>query len=167
MPGASSRYDRESAVRYAHQWAYARNPAYYDYEKLGGDCTNFASQCIFAGAGVMNHHKVKGWYYHNTNDKSPSWTGVEFLGKYLVRSATGPGPFAKEVSIAEIIPGDVIQLSFNGSQFQHTPVVVATGQPPRPENILIAAHSINCDNRPLNTYTYKKIRFLHIVTVRK
>ena len=41
-------YDREAAVLYAHQWAYGRNPLFYDYELLGGDCTNFASQCIYA-----------------------------------------------------------------------------------------------------------------------
>ena len=34
-------YDRSAAVLYAHQWAYGRNPAFYDYENLGGDCTNF------------------------------------------------------------------------------------------------------------------------------
>ena len=47
-------YDRSAAVLYAHQWAYGRNPAFYDYENVGGDCTNFASQCVFAGSGVMN-----------------------------------------------------------------------------------------------------------------
>jgi hypothetical protein len=36
-------YDRSAAVAYAHKWAYSRNPAYYNYDKLGGDCTNFAS----------------------------------------------------------------------------------------------------------------------------
>ncbi|HOA54831.1 MAG TPA: amidase domain-containing protein, partial [Clostridiales bacterium] len=58
-------YDRDKAVRYAHRWAYERNPAYYDFEKLGGDCTNFASQCIYAGSGIMNHTPVYGWYYIN------------------------------------------------------------------------------------------------------
>ena len=47
-------YNREAAVAYAHRWAYFRNPAYFDYSGIGGDCTNFASQCVFAGAGVMN-----------------------------------------------------------------------------------------------------------------
>ena len=42
MPAAL--YDRERAVAYAHQWAYSRNPAYYDFSVLGGDCTNFISQ---------------------------------------------------------------------------------------------------------------------------
>jgi hypothetical protein len=84
----------------------------------------------------------------------------------LIRSAKGPGPFAQEVNMEDIMPGDIIQLSFDGSHYQHTPVVVETGQTPLPDNILIAAHSVNCDNRALNTYTYNKIRFLHIVSVK-
>ena len=47
-------YDRAKAVAYAERWALSRNPRYYDFEDIGGDCTNFASQCIYAGAGVMN-----------------------------------------------------------------------------------------------------------------
>ena len=40
--------DAEKAVRYAGKWAYGRNPAYFDFDGLGGDCTNFISQCIYA-----------------------------------------------------------------------------------------------------------------------
>ena len=38
-------YDRGKAVAYAHKWAFGRNPAYYNFDKIGGDCTNFTSQC--------------------------------------------------------------------------------------------------------------------------
>ena len=65
-------YDREAAVLYAHQWAYGRNPLFYDYEHLGGDCTNFASQCIYAGSGVMNFTPTYGWYYIDANRKAPA-----------------------------------------------------------------------------------------------
>lgn len=167
MPSHATGYDRQSAVRYAHEWAYARNPQYYNYDELGGDCTNFASQCLLAGAGVMNFRLTFGWYYNNANDKSPSWTGVEFLRNFLIRKGKGAGPYAREVGITEIQPGDIIQLSFDGIGFQHTPVVVEAGAQPSLENILVAAHTINCDNRPLDTYTFKKIRFLHIEGVRK
>ena len=47
-------YDRRRAVEYALRWALSRNPEYYDFEDIGGDCTNFVSQCLFAGCGVMN-----------------------------------------------------------------------------------------------------------------
>jgi hypothetical protein len=166
MPGNVAEYDRISAVLYAHRWAYGRNPKYYNYDKIGGDCTNFASQCIFAGARVMNYRKVTGWYYSNANSKSPSWTGVDFLRNFLVGNPDR-GPFAKEADIGAIQPGDIIQLSFDGVHFQHSPVVVAVGAVPEPANILIAAHTIDSDNRPVTTYAYKKIRFLHILGVRQ
>ena len=72
----AANYDRNAVVLYAHQWAYGRNPAFYDYEHLGGDCTNFASQCVFAGSGVMNFTPTFGWYYIDSNQKAPAWTGV-------------------------------------------------------------------------------------------
>lgn len=49
----SIKYDRISAVNYAKKWALSRNPKFYDFDPIGGDCTNFISQCIYAGAKVM------------------------------------------------------------------------------------------------------------------
>ena len=56
-------YNRKAAVAYAHHWACSRNPRFYDYENIGGDCTNFASQCLYAGTDIMNFTPVFGWYY--------------------------------------------------------------------------------------------------------
>lgn len=161
-----TRYNRIAAVNYAHKWAFARNPNYYNYDLIGGDCTNFASQVIYAGSGVMNYTPIYGWYYRSANDKSPSWTGVEFLYDFLTKNQ-GVGPFAKEANVEEIAPGDLIQLSFNGIRYQHSPIVVKVGNPPAIDNILIAAHTFNADNRPINSYIYSKIRFVHILGVRK
>lgn len=155
-------YDREAAVLYAHEWAYGRNPRFYDYENLGGDCTNFASQCLYAGGGVMNYTPELGWYYIDANQKAPAWTGVIYFYNFLTRSGRWTGPVGREVSLQEIQPGDFIQLSFDGKEFQHTPIVVQANQPQSPENILLAAHSFDADNRPLSTYSYQAIRFLHI-----
>lgn len=157
-------YDREKAVAYAHQWALARNPNYYDFTNLGGDCTNFASQVLFAGSGVMNMHPNTGWYYVHLNSRSASWSGVPFLYNYLTKNQ-GVGPVAVETSMDKIEPGDIIQLSTDGLNFTHTPVVVAVGTVPAPDNILVAAHTYNADFRPLNTYEYKRARFLHITHV--
>lgn len=41
MPQKS--YDRPAALAYARKWALGRNPAFLDFENLGGDCTNFIS----------------------------------------------------------------------------------------------------------------------------
>lgn len=155
-------YDRAAAVLYAHQWAYGRNPAYYDYEKIGGDCTNFASQCIYAGSGIMNFTPTFGWYYIDANRKAPAWTGVEYLYRFLTRKTPSVGPMAQEVSIQELLPGDIVQLSFTGEGFQHSPVVVAVGSPATPQNVLLAAHSYDADDRPLASYNYQQVRYLHI-----
>ena len=87
-------YDRTSAYEYAKKWAFGRNPAFYDFSRIGGDCTNFASQCIYAGAGIMNYTPTFGWFYKSANDRTPSWTGVEYLYNFLVNNE-GAGPFAE------------------------------------------------------------------------
>lgn len=156
-------YDRQAAVRYAHRWAFGRNPKFYDYEELGGDCTNFASQCLYAGTGVMNYTPTFGWYYINANDKAPAWTGVPFFFNFMTRVEESPGPFGLEASMKMLQPGDFVQFRFSADRYGHTPIIVAIGDPPAPNNILVAAHSIDADFRPLDTYDYQEIRFIHIL----
>ncbi len=157
-------YDRAKAMAYAHQWALRRNPQYYDFERIGGDCTNFASQVLYAGAGVMNPTPTYGWYYHHLNSRAPAWAGVEFLYRFLVNNK-GVGPVAIETDVSEMEVGDIIQLSFDGTSFGHSPVVVSVGPIPAVSNILVAAHSFDVDNHPLSRYSYQRIRFLHITHV--
>ena len=155
-------YDREAALEYAKKWAYSRNPRFYDYSMIGGDCTNFASQVLYAGYGEMNYRPTFGWYYINANNKSPSWTGVNQLYNFLV-SNRGAGPKAVETTAEGIENGDLLQLDFNGDgRFDHTPVIVDVGER-TPDTILVAAHSNDAYMRPLSTYDYKDVRFLHII----
>ena len=154
-------YDREAAVRYARAWARGRNPAYYDFERIGGDCTNFVSQCIYAGAGVMNFTPVTGWYYRSVNDRAAAWTGVEYLHRFLTGNRS-VGPYARIVSQREAMPGDIVQLGTRAGNFYHSPIIIATV----PE-ILVAAHTYDALDRPLSSYVYETARFLHIGGVRK
>ena len=157
-------YRRLNAVLYAHHWAYGRNPRFYDYEELGGDCTNFASQCVYAGAGVMNDTPVYGWYYIDPDNKAPAWTGVEYFYSFLTRPQISLGPVARETDDLRLAqPGDVIQLRFSGPVFQHSPVVVQTSLDGSPDKILLAAHSSDADWRPLSSYEYEAYRVLHIL----
>lgn len=157
-------YNRAAAVQYAHQWAYDRNPRFYNYEELGGDCTNFASQCLYAGTGIMNFEPIFGWYYRDANDKSPSWTGVTYFYNFLTENKIRTGPFATETDILSIEPGDFVQLNLDADEaFDHTPIIVERGEVPTLENVLVAAHSYDADYRPLNTYDFTQIRFLHVL----
>ncbi len=159
----SSEYNRFLAREYAEKWAYRRNPRYYDFENIGGDCTNFASQCLYAGSGVMNY---PAWYYYSIDDRSPSWTGVEFLYDFLIKNK-GLGPRGEEVGIEDIMIGDLIQLSFNGERFAHTLVVIKRDYPPTPSGILVATHTYDSKDRALDTYNFSDVRFIHIKDVGK
>ena len=158
-------YERGKAVAYAHKWAFGRNPAYYNFEGIGGDCTNFASQCLHAGGGVMNFTPTFGWYYVNASRRAPAWTGVVYLWNFLTRTGRSVGPTGKLCGLAELEPGDIIQLSFDGEAYRHCPVVVSVGFPATPDNVLVAAHTDDADNRPLSTYSYEKMRCLYITGV--
>jgi hypothetical protein len=158
-------YDREAAVAYARQWALSRNPKYYNFDSIGGDCTNFASQCIHAGGGMMNYKPTFGWYYISANNRSPSWTGVEFLYNFLTRKA-GVGPVGREVDIKEVQPGDISQFAGAKARFSHTQVITSVGSPPALDNILICTHTYDSLDRELSTYDFLKIRFIHIEGVR-
>ena len=156
-------YDRRAAIRYAHRWAFGRNPRYYDYENIGGDCTNFASQCLYAGTGVMNFTPDFGWYYVDANNKSPSWTGVEYFYNFMLRNQVTPGPFGVQANMSTLLPGDFVQLKLTSDRFSHTPIIVDIVGAPSPDNILVAAHSFDSDYRPLSTYDFQELRFIHIV----
>lgn len=152
-------YNREKVYEYAKRWAYSRNPKYYNFDSVGGDCTSFVSQCIFAGIGQMNYNKENGWYYINGNNKSPSWTGVEFLYKFLM-SNNGVGPRGKIAKIDELKIGDVIQLSFNDTTFSHSAIVVKNGT--SVNNTLVAAHTFDTFGKKVGEYSYSRYRCIHI-----
>ena len=159
-------YNRKLAVQYAHKWALGRSPVFADFEEMGGDCTNFASQCIYAGAGEMNPTPTYGWYYYDLHHRAPAWTGVVYLYQFLTENR-GIGPYAAQVPLEQVEPGDIIQLRLTGRKvFHHTPVVLSRGNPATPDNILVAAHSIDSDSRPLSTYAIEEMRCLHILGVR-
>ena len=153
-------YNRQAAVAYAQKWALERNPRYYDFQNIGGDCTNFVSQCLFAGAGVMNFTPTFGWYYLSPSNRAPAWTGVVYLYNFLTTNRS-VGPYARVVSPEEIEQGDIIQLGTGNGTFYHSLLVTAV----TPE-ILICTHTYDALNVPLSSYLFDQARFLHIEGVR-
>lgn len=157
-------YNRRKVVEYAKKWAYSRNPNYYNFDPVGGDCTSFVSQCIYAGSGVMNYNKQNGWYYINGNNKSPSWSGVNFLYNFLIQN-NGVGPHGVKIEQKGVKIGDIVQLSFDGIRFVHSVVIVGIENVDDISKIFIAAHTNDTYNRSLITYGASKVRFTHITGV--
>ena len=154
-------YQREHAIAYANRWWNSRNPLFPDFSDSGGDCTNFVSQCIFAGSCQMNDTPTFGWYYRDMGDRSPSWTGVEYLWQFLT---TNPevGPFGHEVASTQMQLGDVVQLGNRDGVFYHS--LLLTGY--SSDGLLLTAHTNDARNRPLSSYSYAHARFLHVDGVR-
>lgn len=158
-------YKRENVYEYAKEWAYKRNPKYYNFDNVGGDCTSFVSQCIYSGCKIMNYSKQNGWYYIDGNNKSPSWSGVEFLHNFLITNK-GLGPYG--INKQELIDiGDIVQLSFDGEKFTHSLVITKIYDKLDLNRIYIASHTFDSFNKKISEYNFKKIRFIHIEKVRK
>ena len=154
-------YLRERAVIYAKKYAFGQNPIFGNFRGIGGNCTNFVSQAIYAGSCVMNYTPTFGWYYVSLEDRSPSWTGVEYFYNFMIEN-TDVGPFGKEATPDEIEIGDVIQLGNDRDGFYHTLLVVGfEGEDP-----LVAAQTDDAYARPLSTYSYDFSRFIKILGVR-
>ena len=158
---AEKPYRRENAVNYARRYAFAQNPIFGDFKELGGNCTNFVSQSIFAGSCEMNYTPTFGWYYISLSERSPSWTGVDFFYNFMVEN-NGVGPFGREVGADNLEIGDVIQLANDRDGFYHTLLIVGfDGDEP-----LVAAQTIDTYARPLSTYNYDYLRYIKILGVR-
>lgn len=155
------RYDRERAVLYARRWALSRNPLFADFTGLGGNCTNFVSQCLYAGGCVMNFTPVYGWYYVTQSQRTASWTGVSYFYDFLTGNE-GEGPYAEERELSLLLPGDVIQLG-GEEGYYHTLLCVGRDGDGVP---LVAAQTDDALDRPLSTYRYGAARGLHILGVR-
>lgn len=154
-------YIRENAVQYARKFAFAQNPYFASFAGIGGNCTNFVSQSIFAGSCQMNYTPTFGWYFISLNQRSPSWTGVDFFYNFITQNK-GIGPFGREATLDELEIGDVIQLGRNNEGYYHTLLVVGFDGP----DTLVAAQTDDALDRPLSTYNNDYARYIKIEGVR-
>jgi len=156
-------YNRQAAVEYAKKWAFLRNPAFFNFETLGGDCTNFISQCLLAGDMPMNFTPIYGWYYKNLKNRAPAFSSAKYLYNFLTREKHTTGPVAIECEIKDLEVGDIIQLTFDNAVFTHSLLVVKAGEDPQ-----IAAHTYDAFGRKLSSYTHAVgMRGLHVLGGRR
>lgn len=162
-------YRREDAVAYAEQWWEESNPS---YEKFEVNCTNYVSQCIFAGGAPMNYtgRRESGWWYKGMANGqelwSYSWAVANALQAYLSPSRTY-GLRAQLVdSPHQLMLGDVICYDWDGNgRFQHNTIVVAftpDGMPLVNANTVSSRHRY-WDYRDSYAWTERtRYKFFHI-----
>ncbi len=91
-------YDREAAVAYARAHAGERSGDWHDYSNEGGNCQNFASQCLLAGGIPMDGAGDAKWYWYGealsdgseTAGCALSWINVDGFRAYA-RDNRGEG----------------------------------------------------------------------------
>ena len=153
-------YDIPAAAAYARKYALGRNSAYYDFSQLGGDCTNFVSQCLYAGGGTMNFTAVTGWYYKSSYDRTASWTAARYLYRFLTENK-GAGPYGQQQELSRADAGDIIMFTKNGIPY-HSVFVTAV----KNGECLVCAHSYDSLDRPLSSYSFEAALCVKIIGMR-
>ncbi len=143
-------YDRKLAYLYAKRWALSFNPNYYNFSSIGGDCTNFVSQCIHAGGVVMNFDRY-GWFYLSLNNRAPAWSGVNEFWNFGINNK-GVGLKLTECELSDLDVGDIIQL-YNGQKYYHNLFVTSVDN-----GIRVSAHDNPIFNALLGRYNYVTLR---------
>lgn len=136
----SSTYDAAAAVRYARR--HAEHPNTEEYKEYGRDCTNFVSQCIYAGGIPMRKVSnpplgtkgtTKYWYsnlereyhgnaYYTRVYDTSSWIRVEDFYDYSVLhgSAWVATVYSMKDLLNRVKAGDVVQLRRADGDWYHS-----------------------------------------------
>lgn len=134
-------YSKADALAYALKYWANYNTDFMNFDGMGGDCTNFVSQCINAGGLAMNDN----WYHHSLSSYSKTWIHSEYLRDYLINSGIAKGYWKQPPSYpnGKGIEGTIIQAS-NGSNWFHS-AIVRSGT--NTENVRVVQHSPSYNDR--------------------
>lgn len=154
-------YDRFEAIKYASIWWNKRNPIYYNFDKLGGDCTNFVSQCLYAG-GIEMDYTPSGWFFKSLSSRAPAWSGVDELYSFGIKNNRSKGVRFKQVDIKGLELGDIIQFRRNSSSYTHTLIITKITHL-SPSGIFVACHTNDAYNKKLSDFSFQEIRFLKVI----
>lgn len=166
--GRSVAYSRQEAVEYADRWWDSFNP---EFEQFEVNCTNYVSQCLFAGGAPINYtgKRGSGWWYkgyvNGTEQWSYSWAVSAALERHLTLSTSGLR--ATVVDRPEQLElGDVIIYDWDGDgRYQHSSIVTAFdagGMPLVNANTTPSRHRY-WDYQDSHAWTERTVyRFFHI-----
>jgi len=144
-------YSREEAVKYAQRYALVPNKQYKYFgvnQNMGGDCTNFVSQCLYAGGIPFSYNKRNPWWYNfNMNKKevcSLSWSVANSLYWHLIKNAENRTAGAKGMETNNVLDlelGDLIFYENKKGIIFHSTIITAFREVP-----LVSQHSVEALN---------------------
>lgn len=161
----TSGYSRTAAAEYAKRYALVPNRKYIYFgvqEKIGGDCTNFVSQCLYAGGIPLSYSIKNPWWYNPNNSKicSLSWSVAHSLYWYLAMNNRKKlkGAKGQETNnISDLELGDLIFYENKGIIF-HSAIITGFKTIP-----LVSQHSVDALNVSyIKPYYVAKTHFVKV-----
>ena len=145
---------RQNALKYAEKYCGAAslleynfkyNPNYKNYNNLGGDCANFASQILYEGG---NFAKSSSWNYYR-GAGSRAWVNAHSFNNYMIYSGRATliahGSYEKVLKASyNLLPGDYIAYEKKGKV---THISVVSGSDSK-GYILVNSHNTDRDKVP-------------------
>lgn len=173
---ADTSYDRQRAVDYAQQWWNERNynGRYLAYDDFGGNCQNFASQCLYAGGIRMDNTGTidNQWKFYSevlnskqtASGRSYSWTGVDMFYSYAVASYKSGLVSLTDIDYRYAEKGDIIHVGAY-YQWRHALLItdVIKNEDGSVKEIIVASNTADRWNYPLSAYIYTAPRLIHIL----
>ena len=165
-------YNREASVAYAMKWVGARNTKNWPtYDRNGGNCANFVSQCLLAGGIPMDSTGSSQWKWYgstpNTSQtasgRSGSWSSVGEFYSYANKNS-GFGMVAEpDANYWSGKPGDLIQLGYEDN-WRHVVIITRVVKDGNGNTVdyLINSNTADQRNYPVSAYLYPQHRLIRI-----
>ena len=161
-PPTRGAYNTSNAVTYANKYALTYNSSYHNFDSSGGDCTNFTSQCLYAGGITMHkgtHLAGNCWYYTSANNRSSTWNGSNEFKNYI--NSTSSKIDKTNSSFSGVTHGDIIQLTSSGTPYHSLIVTGIVTSGSGRTDLLVCAHSSNKKNASLQSYYSGNTKIYH------
>ncbi len=156
-------YSSASSTRYALDYALNPNPNYADFTNLGGDCTNFISQCLYAGGKSMHYgtaYSGSCWYYTTSTNRSSTWTGASQFRNYVTSGNSQLNMSTSNWN--NVVNGDIIQLMSSGSAYHSLIITGVAYSSYGRSDILVCAHTTNRRHVSLSAYYSGTKAYYHV-----
>ncbi|WP_026477377.1 amidase domain-containing protein [Alkaliphilus transvaalensis] len=139
--------DKYSGAASLPEYGFQYNTKYRDYNPLGGDCANFASQILFEGGGFK---KNRTWNYER-GAGSRSWLNAHAFNNYMVNSGRASviirGSYEQVLKESyKLLPGDYVAYEKKG-EVVHISVVTGTDSKGFP---LVNSHNADRHRTPFD-----------------
>lgn len=158
-----SGYNTSAATNYALTYALTPNTSYADFTNIGGDCTNFISQCLYAGGKNMHYgaaYTGDCWYYTTSTNRSSTWTGAAEFRSYVLSSNSQLGMSTSDWN--NVSNGDIIQMLSSDSAYHSLIITGVAYSSYGRSDLLVCAHTTNRRHVSLNSYYSGTKAYYHV-----